>query len=289
MSHIQTERNTLIKHFFQTFHHHFSGTGLMLASPMVEPSTPKLTAHQRSFGTHFTQLGKLFVDVGSGSEVDSPNQVIKTIIEKIRTPIALEKRDFSESGRTDCIADSRYIRFICCIRAVFVFHLYHDNISAPSDLQVFQLLAHFMHKHTDTFHIIRIESAQLHTVVLQQPPGKTAHFPFGTHIRTGADDDIHTMLLRQLTKSSNIFITRKIIISGCLFMQVPKDIKTKCIHAQCLTHFNAVLPIFTRNTRIMNLGSLNNKRFAVQQESILSGFKCAGLIAGTSCQQEHRQ
>lgn len=46
----------------------------MFPSPVVEPSAPELTAHQRSFRTKFFQLLELLVYIGACSEVDGPDR-----------------------------------------------------------------------------------------------------------------------------------------------------------------------------------------------------------------------
>jgi hypothetical protein len=77
------------------------------------------------------------------------------------------------------------------------------------------------------------------------------------------------MLLSQTAKSGYIILSGKVKLSLSLFMDIPKYIKTNRIHPQCLTHLDTMLPVRSRNTGIMQLGSLNRKRLAIQKESAL--------------------
>ena len=224
MGHVQTERNTFVHHLFQAIHHDLSVTGFVLAPPVIKPSAPELAAHQRSVGTYFFQFGKLLVDISSRTKIYSPKQIIQTIIQEIRTPVTLEQRHFSKACGAYRITDGRHIGLVRAIRTIFVFHLHHDDVTTTGNLQILQLLAHFMHKGSHVLHIERIESAKLHAVVLQQPPRQTAHFPFRTYIRTGTHNDVHAMLLSQFTESRNILVACKVIIAGSFLMQIPKDI-----------------------------------------------------------------
>ena len=53
VGHVQAEGNVAVEHVFDTAYHGGGVTCLMLASPVVEPSTPELTAHQWRFGAQF--------------------------------------------------------------------------------------------------------------------------------------------------------------------------------------------------------------------------------------------
>ena len=138
------------------------------------------------------------------------------------------------------------------------------------------MLTDFFHEDAYPFHIIRIERAQCHIFLLQQPPGQAAHFPFRTHIRTGADDDIHSVFLSGTTEGSDIILTCKVKLAFFLFVYIPEDINTNSVHSQRLTHLNTMIPIGLRNTGIVQFGSFYYERLPVQQESILACLKLTG-------------
>ena len=68
----------------------------MVGSPLVEPSAPELTAHQRAVGTQFLQAGKLLVDVGPRTEVHGPDEVVQSVLGEVGSPVALEQRNIAE-------------------------------------------------------------------------------------------------------------------------------------------------------------------------------------------------
>ena len=156
-----------------------------------------------------------------------------------------------------------------------IYELVHNDIPSFTNLKISQLFAHFVQKEFHTFHVVWVLLAKFDILLLQQPPRQAAHFPFRTDIRSGTHYDIHSILLSQTAKRSYIFLSGKIIPSFFRFMKIPEHIQANRIHTQCLAHFNTMFPIFFRDTRIMNLCRFYNKRFSIQQESILPHFKCA--------------
>ena len=76
VGHVQAEGNVAVEHVFDTAYHSGGVACLMLASPVVEPSAPELTAHQRCFGAEFLQFLELLFDIGAGTEVYCPEQVV---------------------------------------------------------------------------------------------------------------------------------------------------------------------------------------------------------------------
>ena len=65
-------------------------------------------------------------------------------------------------------------------------------------------------------------------------------------------------------------------------MDVPEDIDADRIHSQRLAHLDAVLPVGTRDTRIMNLSSFHRERFAIEQKRLVASSKGARL-SGSIC------
>ena len=72
----------------------------MFPSPMVEPSAPEFTTHQRSFGAKLFQFLKLLVDIGSRTEIHSPDQIVECIICEVTAPVTLEQRHIGKARLT---------------------------------------------------------------------------------------------------------------------------------------------------------------------------------------------
>jgi len=172
----------------------------------------------------------LLLDVGTGSEVDRPQEVVQRIVSEIGTPITLEQGHFRETGFPDDVPDFGNIRFVDTVRAVFVFYLYHEDVAPPGDLQIGQLFAHFQHKQASTFHEIGMVSSQIHTFILEQPPGQATHLPLRTNVGTRTYNDIQAVFLSQAHEGSNVLLAFKIVHTGLLFVVVPKHIHTDGIH-----------------------------------------------------------
>ena len=134
MSHIQTKRNVPVKHILYALYHLLGRTCFMLPSPVIEPTAPEFTAHQRRVGPQLLQLLKFILDIGSSTEIYSPQQIFQSIVRKITTPIALKQRYLCKSRFPDQIPDRCDIGLINPVRAILIFHLYHNDIPASSDL-----------------------------------------------------------------------------------------------------------------------------------------------------------
>ena len=235
----------------------------MVGTPFVEPTAPEFRTHQRTVGTKLFQFGKLLVDVGACTEVHGPDQVIESVQGEVRSPVALEQSDvISEVGTYD-VSDLGYIPLIFSVRSIFVFYLYHDDGAAIGNRQVFHLLGNGFFEQSYTFNEVRIGFAQTHILFLKQPPRQTTHFPLGTNIRSGAEDDIHIILLAQTAELSQVVLLRKVVYTGLRFVRVPEYIEADSVHTQCFAQFDALIPIRFRDTRVVQFSSFYHKRFAV--------------------------
>ena len=74
------------------------------------------------------------------------------------------------------------------------------------------------------------------------------------------------MFLCQSAECRYIVLTRKVEPALALLMNVPKDVDTDCIHSQGLARLYALFPIGLRNTWIVQLCRLDDKRFTIQKE-----------------------
>ena len=115
--------------------------------------------------------------------------------------------------------------------------------------------------------------AKAYILLLEQPPRQSAHLPLGTNIRSGTHYDVHTVLLSQSAELGNVVLTGKVEHALALLVQVPEYVDADGIHAESLAHLDAVLPILTRNTWIMNLRRLNHKWLSVKKEGLVACHK----------------
>ena len=249
----------------------------MAGTPLVEPAAPELRAHLRGIGAQLAEAAELLVDVGTRTEVHRPCEVVKAVLLEVARPVALEERQFLAIDAAQAVANLRHIGLVLAIGAVLILHLNHDNRTTILDGQRLQLLAHFLLENLYAFHKIRIALAQTDVLLLQQPPGQTAHFPLSADIGTGAHDDIETVFLCQAAEFCHVVVAREVELVFLLLMDVPEDVDAHGIHAQRLAHLDAMLPVGTGNTGIMDFGSLYDERFAVEQECSLADGERAGL------------
>ena len=187
----------------------------------------------------------------------------------------MEERHVRKASFTHQVADSRYVRFVGTIGTEFILHLHHDDVSAAGNLQVGQLLTYFLHEDAYTFHVVGIERTELYILFLQEPPGQTAHFPFGAYIGTRSYDDVHAVLLCQATELGNVFVPCEVELTFFLFVQVPENVEADCVHAQCFARFDTLLPVGFGNTRIVDFGGFHHHGISVQEKRALSCLECA--------------
>ena len=245
----------------------------MLASPVVKPSAPVFAAHERSFRPGFPKSLELLVDICSRTEVDGPEQIVETIALEGRCPVTLEQGHIGESGSAYDVTDGSDVFLVFSISSVFVFHLHHDDVSSAGSLQVSQLLAQFVHEDLGTFQEIRVTGTQGNVFLLEQPPGQSAHFPFRADIRTGAQHDIHAVFLGQAAEAGHVILSFEVEFTRTLFMDVPEGIDTDGVHPQRLAHLDAVFPVFSRDTGVVDFCRFDQERFSVEQELLVSDFK----------------
>ena len=81
------------------------------------------------------------------------------------------------------------------VGTVFVFDLYHDDGAAVGDGQVLHFVGYGFFEDGYALQKVSIGLAQADVFLFKQPPGQSAHFPFGTNVGTGTQDDVHVVLL----------------------------------------------------------------------------------------------
>ena len=196
----------------------------MVCTPFVKPTAPELGTHQGAVGTHLFQFGKLLVDVGSRSEVHRPYQVIKSVVEEIRGPVALKHRDIIAEIPAQHVADFRDILLVLAIRAIFILDLHHYDRPTVGYGQVSDLLGHLLLKLVYTFKKPGIGLTQAYILFLEQPPGQSAHLPLRADIRAGAQNHLHVIGLAELDKHPQIILAGEVKIILRRLVGVPEHI-----------------------------------------------------------------
>ena len=277
MSHIQTVGNSSFEHVFHTSAHHVGTAGCMRTSPVIEPSGPVLATHQRNGRLIFCQHLELLVDIGTGTEVDGTQHAVEHGFLEIGAPGTGEQLYILESGFHDNIFYLAEIFLVVAKARIFVFHLHHQNVTAIAQEHRGELLAHTIQENAGALHKESVFLASDFDIFLfEQPPGQSAHIPFGADIRSRTHDDIHSVLLSQFTEFADIILSFKIKFIHFLFVNVPEHIQTDGVHPHSLAHLDAMLPIFFGNSGIMDFCRPDNKGLAVQKESTVSQFKSRG-------------
>ena len=88
--HVERERNAFVQHFLQSADHFLAAARFMTPAPFVEPSAPELGTHLGRFGTQLAQLLEFVFDIGAGTEVHGPYQIVQSVFGKVGTPVTLE-------------------------------------------------------------------------------------------------------------------------------------------------------------------------------------------------------
>ena len=249
----------------------------MAGAPFVEPAAPELGAHLRGVGTQLAEAAELVVDIGTRAEVHRPGKVVEAVLLEVRGPVALEQRQLLAVDAAQAVANLADVRLILTIRTVLVLHLDHDDGAAVLDGQRLQLLAHLLLEDLHALHEIRVAFAQLDVLLLQQPPGQTAHLPLCADIGARAHDDVEPVLLSQTAELGHVVVASEVKDALLLLVDVPEDVDAHGIHAQCLAHLDAVFPVGTRNAGIVNLGRLHDERLSVEQKGLVARGKRAWL------------
>ena len=255
----------------------------MAGAPFVEPSAPELRAHQRRLRPQFAQTAELTVDVGAGAEVHCPHQIVQSVECEVARPVALEERNLVESRPAHYVAYGTHVSLVLAVGAIFVLHLHHDYRSSVLNGERSELFAHLRHELGYAVHEVRVLLAQTYILLLEQPPGQSAHLPLGAHVRSGAHNDVHAVLLCQAAEGCDVVLSGEVEFAFTLFVYVPEHVEADGVHAERATHPDAVLPVRARNARIVQLGSLHHEGPAVEQKCLVAGCERTAIVVGGAC------
>ena len=154
--------------------------------------------------------------------------------------------------------------------------------------QRLQLAGYLLLKPLHALHEVGVLLAQPYVLLLQQPPGQPAHFPFGTGIGPRAHNDVEAVLLGQSAESGHVALTAEVELSFGGLVEIPEYVDAQGVHSQGFAHLDAVLPVGARNARIVHLGRLHHEGLAVEHKAALACLETARLL-GSRDRRQHQQ
>ena len=187
---------------------------------MIEPAAPIFSAHGRLIFTEGAQNADLLF--GLGAEVGHAQVLVERAADKHGIAGAVRRKvQAIHAVFFIDLCDGAQVIFVISVRAVFIFHLQHNDVSAVGDQagtdkreQLFIVAAHFGKKNL-------VVAAQGHFVVGKNPCGQTAKFPFGADVRAGTENHIQSDFPCRVDVAGNVEIAGKIKFALSRFMQVP--------------------------------------------------------------------
>ena len=196
----------------------------MVGSPLVEPSAPKLGAHERRLGTQLLESGELLVNVGARAEVHCPDKVVEAVVLEVGCPVALEKGDVGAEVLAQHVADCGHVRLVGAVAAVFVLHLNHDDRSALVYGEVADLPGHFLLEEVHALEEVGVGFAQAYVLVFQEPPRESSHFPLGADVRAGTQDNLHVVVAAELNEGAEVILAGEVKLTLARLVDVPEDV-----------------------------------------------------------------
>ena len=146
------------------------------------------------------------------------------------------------------------------------------------------MLTHLLLEDFYALHKVRIALTQLDILLLQQPPGQSAHLPLSTDVGTWTYNDVEAVLLCDTAEFSHVIVAREIKLTLTLFVDIPEDIDAYGIHTQRLAHLDTMLPVGAWDTGVVYFGSLHNERLTVQQKSLVTCLE--RMSDGKTCKSD---
>ncbi len=265
MNHVDAEGSTFIEHVFQIAQVTRSIARMMRRTPGIEPPGIKLAAHQRPLRQDLTQ--RLETARRIGAEIGHLEQIAPVTVLKLLDWVAGKQRNI-EPSMDERLAQIAHILGVLSIESIFVLDLNHKDRAAAGDLQRRQHSSHFHEIAPRSLDVARVASAQLDVLVLEQPPGKTAHFPFGARIRSGTQDDPQALLLGDTAELCDVSLALPIELVGIRLVQIPEKISANRVQPHRPRHSQSVLPVFARHARGVDFPATNLETAAIQQEII---------------------
>ncbi len=116
--------------------------------------------------------------------------------------------------------------------------------------------------------IARVAAADLDAVLLEHPPRRAAHFPFGAGIRAGTQNHPQAFLLRDAAKLRVVRLAAPVELSLLRLVQIPEQVGANGIQTHCLRHPQTLAPVLLGHARGVDFAAANLHSLSVEQKII---------------------
>src|SRR5690348_5325865 len=168
-------------------------------------------------------------------------------------------------------------------RSVFVLDLCHQDGAAAGHLERTKLRANVQHVAARSSEETRVAAADPDARSGEQPSRKTAEVPFSATVRTETENHPQTFILRRADESRRIVPARKVELAGPRFVEVPERVGRNCIQAHGLQFLQPVVPVLSRDARVVHLAGADLEWLAVQQKVLIVPGKGVPGACGRGC------
>ena len=262
MEHIHVDGDTGGQYAIQPFGILFRNNGMVFGAPPVEPGRVPFRNVKWALPSmvHSDQFLEL---TGFVESVDRRKQSVEMSIFDCCGRVASVKQSV-ETGFFKHFAVNFEVVLVVRIESVLIFNLDHQNIASMVDLQRGKLLAHLPQVVLVEVKVGWFFAANHQSGFILQPVRISAKFPFGTYIRTWAENDPQSLFSGYLDKFCDVVVPRKVVFPFLRFVQVPEYIGADGVDAHRFGSLHPGPPAFTWNPRIMHLCRDHLKWFSVQ-------------------------
>ena len=251
--------------------------GMVDDAPGIEPAGVEFAAHEGPFGENFAEC---FECVGGiGSEVDDGEEVAAVAILQVFDGIAGEERDV-EAGVEEGLAEFAHVLGVSAEEAIFIFDLDHEDGPAVGDLKRREFFADALEVIFDGGHVAGVAGAEFDSVVLEEPPGEAAHFPFGAGVGTGAEDNPESFFLGDAAELGDVGLAGEVEFAGLGFLHVPEHVGADRVEPHGAGHLEAVAPVFLGDARGVDFAAADLECWPSRRKSSSPMAKvCEGVSA----------
>ena len=159
------------------------------------------------------------------------------------------------------------------------------------DLQVLHLCCQLVDIYAAGIQKRLVVGTNHEVLLLLQPPGVTAVFPFGAAIGAGAQDDHHPFLLCGLDILAQVVLVRAPVpFARCHLVEIPEHVRGHSVQSHRLHHTQAVAPVLGWHALIVHFARINRCGFAVVEElPVLNGKGVTVFVGCIQRAAEHRE
>ena len=234
-------------------------------APGIKPAGIKLAANQGAAGHEFA--GFLEIAGGVAAEIGGLKEVGAETVFHLGRRVAGEERDI-EPGIQQGLANIAHVFGILAVKAIFILRLHHQNRAAMGDLLAPEHAADFLEVGFYGIDISGIARTQFNAVILEQPPRRTAHLPFGAGIRAGPENDPQPFFLGNLAKLGVVRLAGPDELAGLRLVQIPEQVGADRIEAHGLGEAEPLAPVFLGHAGGVDFAAADLEALAIQQEIV---------------------